>query len=269
MKRFLIAALLALSVCAQAVAEQRIVSLLPSDTEILFALKASSVVAVSNFCNYPPEAAKLEKAGDLYNPNIEKILSLKPDIVITGKWKSSPAAQRLKRAGINVLEIPDADSIATIYSSIKDIGAATGRKAQAKELVASIKARIAAAARHASKSKLRVYVEVDSQHWTVGKGTYINDMLQTAGGVNIFADLKEPYAKVSWESVVARNPDIIISFTPQPVDFTKLPDADKITAVAKGRMISGLDKDIFVRPSPRVAQAVEILVKTFNEAAKK
>ncbi len=270
MKRIALLAALLSSFAVSASAQQKIISLLPSHTEILFALNASSVIAVSNFCNYPPAAAQLEKAGDLYNPNIEKIISLKPDLVVTGSWKSSPAAQRINRAGIKVLEIPDADSITAIYSSIKTIGAAVDRKKQAAQLISSIRAKIAAASSTVKgKARPRVYIEVDLPHWTVGKGTFINDVLKTAGGDNIFADLKEPYAKISWESVVERNPDIIISLTPSPVDYAQLPGADKISAVAKNRVIAGLDKDIFVRPSPRVAQAVEILAKALHETVKK
>jgi len=260
----LFAALLsAAGACAQPA--QRIVSLLPSDTEILFALQAQKVVAVSDFCDYPCNAAKLPKAGDYYNPNIEKIVALKPDMVFTGPWKNN-AAQRLRNAGIKVVEIPESRSIADIYSAITAIGGETGRSRQAQELVKGLSAKIGAlAAKNAAlKRKPRVYVELDSPHWTAGGGSYLNDMIEKAGGANIFSDLPESYARVAWETVAARNPEIIISLSAAKTDFVSLPGAAGIAAVKNKRIVSDLDRNLLTRPSPRVYQALRALSKALH-----
>ncbi|MDD2773667.1 MAG: ABC transporter substrate-binding protein [Elusimicrobiales bacterium] len=247
---------------------RRIISLLPSHTEILFALGVTGVIAVSNFCDYPPKkTAALEKAGDYYNPNIEKILSLKPDIVFTGNWKSVPASGRLRRAGINALEIPDADCIAGIYENIRRIGAAAGKSKEAANLVKSLTAKVAAATAKysAAKPRPRVYIELDAPHWTAGGRSFLNETLENAGGENIFRDLEKPYAQVSWETIVQRNPDVIITLSAAKTNFAALPGANRIAAVRNGRVISSLDKNLLTRPSPRIYLAIEALGQALHE----
>ena len=119
----------------------KIVSLMPAFTEILFSIGASSQVAgVSNYCDWPPEAAKLPRVGDLLAPDIEKMASLKPAAVLIGKWKSSQTAERLKKAGLKVYELPDAGNIGGIYANILAIGEVAGRRKEAAALVARLKA---------------------------------------------------------------------------------------------------------------------------------
>jgi iron complex transport system substrate-binding protein len=269
MKRNRLSALLpilavALPVFAQP--PQRIISLLPSHTEILFALGAADIVAVSNFCDYPPQTASLEKVGDYYNPDIEKILSLKPTLVLTGGWKSASASVRLSRAGINVLEIPDAASISAIYVNIRRIGAAVGRTKEAAVLSKRTVAAVAAVSKkYAAAKRMRVYIELDAPHWTAGSASFLNDVLEKAGGENIFRDLKEPYSQVSWEAVVERNPEVILFLSSAKTDFASLPGAGAISAVKNGRVITSLDKNLLTRPSSRVALAIEALGKALHE----
>ena len=113
----------------------RVVSLMPSYTEIIFALGAGSeLVGVTNFCDRPPEAAKIEKVGDYLRPNAEKIYSLKPDVVFTGRWKGSPLAAGLSALGLKVVEVPPEEKVADIARSARLIAAALGRKKEGEKI---------------------------------------------------------------------------------------------------------------------------------------
>ncbi|MCX5783139.1 MAG: ABC transporter substrate-binding protein [Elusimicrobia bacterium] len=251
MKIFFVFFLLALPARA---AEKRIISLLPSYTEILFALDAKQIVGVSNYCDFPPEALKTEKIGDLWHPNTEKIISLRPDVVIAGKWKSSPAVAALKRFNIKILEIPEAEKIEDIYTTISIIANETDTLPKARELIEEISYAVAEISAKAAvkKNKPRVYIEVDSPQWTAGKNSYLSDMVEKAGGINIFADIKQPYARVSLETIIFRKPDVIISLA-------------KTTGIKIRRLkIAKLDPNIVARPGPRAAQALELIYNAIH-----
>ena len=231
-------------------AAQRIVSFLPSNTEILFAIGASTVVGVSDFCDWPPQALSAEKVGDAFLPNVEKIAALRPDVVFLGE--DGGLALRLKKLGIKTVEVPQAADIAGIARAIRLIGAQTGRNAQADALANRLLAEAAGLEKESEKLKNRprVYIEVDSPRWTAGRGSFISDVLEKAGGINVFADISAAYARVSWETVVSRNPDVIISLSHAKVDYAKLPGADKINAIRNGRVLDSLDKNLISRPGP-------------------
>lgn len=246
---------------------RRVVSLMPSYTEILFELGAGNqLVGVSNFCNFPPETEKIAKTGDLFHPNMEKIFSLKPDVIFAGRWQSSPIVANLRRLGLYVVEIPEPKSVDDIYKAIYTIGVETGRKKEAKSLVRKMKARVNSISAPGDKIKFRprVYIEVDQPFWTAGGQSFISDVVYKSGGLNIFSDISRPYAQVSWESVVEKNPDVIISFSASALEITKRPAAQKITAVIRNAIVDWLDRDAISRPSPRIVESMEKLKKSMG-----
>jgi cobalamin transport system substrate-binding protein len=253
---------------AEIVKKNRIVSLMPSYTEIIFALDAQDqLVGVSNFCNYPAEALKKEKTGDYLRPNFEKIYSLKPDIVFAPQWKNSILLKNLKSLGLNVTQFKDESAIKDIFKTIRIIASKTNKKARGKILIKKLKERLKTISKKTAlnRKKPRVYIEVDNKYWTAGKNSFLSDVIEKAGGENIFVDIKRSYFQTSWESILERNPDIIISLWGNEADYIQKPLAQKISAVSNSQIISNIERDKIARPALRVFEVIEELSLKFNE----
>ncbi|MCX5786171.1 MAG: helical backbone metal receptor [Elusimicrobia bacterium] len=249
---------------------RRVVSLMPSYTEIIFALGAGSeLVGVTNFCDRPPEAAKIEKVGDYLRPNAEKIYSLKPDVVFTGRWKGSGLAAKLSALGLKMVEIPPEAKVADIARSARIIAAALGRKKEGEKLAS----RFLAGPKKASADKTRtfsegakargkpvsVYLEADEGLWTVGGLSFLSDAVERAGGKNIFSAEKKDYFQTSWEEIVTRDPDAIVLLSSSKEEFLKRPMAAGLKAARGGRIITSLDRNAFTRPAPGILGEIEKL----------
>ena len=158
--------------CSAKTAEKnRIISLMPAHTEIIFALGAEDkLVGVSNYCNYPAGALKKEKVGDYLRPNFEKIYALKPDIIFTSEWKNSILLKNLVNLGLNVKQFKNEAGINDIFKTIRLIAAETNKKKEGRELIKKIKKRLASISKKtgANKIKPKVYIEIDRKYWTAG-----------------------------------------------------------------------------------------------------
>jgi len=242
---------------------QRIISLNPAATEILFALGSKNVVGVSESCNYPPEAVKLPKMGGAWTPYVEQIAAARPSIVFV--IENSSAKSRLENLGVKVVEVPDAYDFNRLMDNIDLIGHSVNLETGA--LKSKIARDMDAAAVKLNKTP-RVFVVIDNGLWTAGGDTFINFLITAAGGENIFGLKQTPYSMVSWEAVVEENPDIIISLVPGGEDFSKRLLAAKINAVKNGRIYTLTQKeiDIVSRPGPRTPEAVSILNRIFLRA---
>ena len=248
----------------------RIVSLAPSTTEILFALGLDErIVGVSSFCNYPLKAQEKEKIGTFSHPNIEKILSLRPDIVFCTGLEQAPVISKLKQLDLEVY-VSDPPGIEELFDSIRDMAVLTDRNEEANELINKMKAGI-----EKLRSKTRSIPEEDKasvfiEFWndplmSAGNNSFIGELITLAGGTNIAYDVKRPYSYFSPEEVVKRNPDCII------LAYMVNEDAAKtirerlgwkdISAVKNSRVYSDVDPDIFLRPGPRLVEALEELYK--------
>lgn len=245
-------------------AARRIVSLMPSYTEIIFAIGAGSeLVGVTNFCNWPPGAREKEKVGDYLRPNQEKIYSLKPDIVFAGTWRELALAGSLRDAGVKVVELPEETGIGGIYRTINLIGRELGRKKEAAALIKRMRQEIKG--RPAGSAKPLVYIEADEGGWTAGGESFMSDAVEKAGGENIFAGEDKGYFQASWEAVVRKDPDAVILLSGTKEGFLSRPLARKTRAGANGRIFTGLDRDAFSRPGPRITGEIEKLKKWLNE----
>jgi len=109
------------------------------------------------------------------------------------------------------------------------------------------------------KIKPTVYVELSGQFWTAGNASFISDVIKKAGGHNIFSDVKTPYFQTAWETVINRNPDIIISFSSHKAEITKRQGASALTAVRNSAIIDDLNVDVFSRPSPKITESIKEL----------
>lgn len=247
--RAILPLLLAAALCAPAAAA-RVVSLMPSYTEIVFALGAGGeLVGVTNFCDWPPEAGKIERTGDYLRPSVEKIYSLKPDVVFAGDWASSSSSKQLAGMGVKVVSVPQEKSVADIYSTIRLIAAELGRRAEGEGLVKRLKAELPAPAKG---RPLKTYIEVDSGGWTSGGESFLSDAVRLAGGQNVFGGERRGYFQASWERTVLLNPEAAVLLGGSAAEFGSRPLAGGLPAVKGGRVITGLNRDIFSRPGPRL-----------------
>jgi iron complex transport system substrate-binding protein len=255
-----------------AATKMRIISLAPSSTEILFALGLDDeIVGVSQFCNYPEESRAKEKIGAFSPPAIEKILSLKPDIVFCTGLEQAPAVARLRQIGLKVC-VSDPSTIEGLFASIREIGELTCRRERAAALVEEMRIELdaihAKTAAAAIDKRPKVFIEIwHSPLMTAGRGSLIDELITAAGGVNIAYDTKTPYGSFSAEEVIERNPDCIILAYMQGGDSSRAVGSrlgwNGISAVRKGRVYNDINPDILLRPGPRIVEGVRQLQKRF------
>jgi iron complex transport system substrate-binding protein len=235
---------------------QRIISLAPSVTETLFALGlGEKIVGVTTFCNYPADAATKEKVGDTLRPNIEKIVALKPDLVIASTSSQLEAfVKNLETASIPVY-VSNPRNLKETIESIQKIGDVAGALTAATELTEVLRARVALVhSRIASQAKPKVFVMLGAEPLiTIGGASFLNDLIIQAGGISISADDPGDYPQYSLETVIARQPEVIFL---QAGD-DKLPERLRETPAARNGRVFHLDDDLLLRPGPRIVDGLE------------
>ena len=251
---------------------ERIISLSPSNTEIIFALGLGDrLVGVTEYCNYPPEVQEKEIIGDFANPSIERIVELEPDLVLASTINEKEVPH-LEALGIPVLVV-EPSMLFELYASISLVAEITGVTITGETLIVSMQQRIQAieeiVAVIAAKDKVRVYYEVYSDPlMSAGQDAFINEIISLAGGVNIFGDVNEGYPQISAEVVAERQPQVILypdyHGTAETVmeAMADRPGWESMPAVMDNR-IYAISDDIFSRPGPRVVEAVEAAARLF------
>lgn len=248
---------------------EKVISLAPSNTEILFELGAGDkIIGATEYDHYPEEAKKIERVADAMKFNAEKIISLKPDAVFAYTLGEEEALNSLEAAGIKVFVIQSANSFDDVYGDIEQIAAVMGVEKKGMEIAANIKKTIADVQEKVknAKNKPKVYYEISPapEIFTVGRGTFQHEFFDKAHVDNIFGDL-EGWPKISEEEVLKRNPDVMITTTNYIDDPIKEMKGRKgwsgMKAVQEDQ-VHNLDADIMSRPGPRIGQAVELLAKT-------
>jgi iron complex transport system substrate-binding protein len=255
-----------------AVPPTRIVSIAPSNTEILFAVDAGEqVVGVTKYCNYPEEAQKREQVGGFSAKTIsvEKIVALKPDLVITGDESHQPVIDALVQLNIPVMALK-ASTFEDVYRNIELVGHVTDHGVQASEVVAQMRARVDVVTEKVAAipqaERVSVFWEVfDEPLMTAGPSTFIGQMIELAGGVNVFADVTEEYPEISTEEIVRRDPSVILGpdshsdkLTPELIG--QRPGWETIAATKSGRIVV-INGDIASRAGPRLPEALEAVGK--------
>ena len=252
-------------------APEKIVSLMPSNTEILYALGCGDkIIAVSDYCNYPEDTANKQKLPAGEKLNVEAIIALNPDAAIIGSMTAmEDQVNQLEQAGVKVI-ITEANSLAETYEVIEMIGTITEKEKEAAFLVKNMKGGFDKIKKEAEgKDPPKVYVEVSPLEyglWSCGRNTFIQELIDIVGAKNIFDDV-EGWAAVSEEQVLTRNPDVIIT-TSSPLTGIEDPAGEissranwsKIDAIKNGRVVM-LDSDMISRPGPRLLDAANELVK--------
>ncbi|MGA8943705.1 MAG: ABC transporter substrate-binding protein [Thermoactinomyces sp.] len=241
---------------------KRIVSLMPSNTEILFALGAGDqVVGVTDQDDYPAQAGKLPKVGG-FKVNVEKIVSLKPDLVVANSGNEQEALDQLRSMGIPVL-VTDSQTVKGVYEAIHLISLAANRAREADILVANMEKEIRTiygkVVNIPDDKKAKVWFELDSNLYTVGGDTFLNELIQLAGGKNVAAGLKG-WPKVSPEQVIKWNPDVIITTYGGVEEIKQREGWQSLNAVKENR-IYALDPALVSRPGPRICQGIGQMAK--------
>ena len=259
-----------------AVPPQRIISLAPSNTEILFALDLGpKVVAVDDFSDYPVEAKALPKIGGSSGKyNFEQIVALKPDLILAAEITSPEAIKKLEDLKLTVAVVSVTQtSFDSILNDITLVGQMTGQVEQAqlvtsamKQKMDAIKSKVATA-----KTQPRVYWELDASDpaklFTVGPGNFVNDLITLAGGVNVFGTASKPYPQISVEQVVTANPDVIIlsdaAYGITVESVLKRSGWENIAAVQK-KQVFPIDSNLTNRPGPRIVDGFEAVARLIH-----
>lgn len=253
----------------------RIVSLAPSNTEILFAIGAGEqVVGRDDFSDYPAEAQNLPGVGGGFGDyNIEAIVDLQPDLVLAAEINTPEQVKALADLGITVYLLSNPTTLEEMYGNLELVGRLAGKSEQARDLVESLKGRVAAVDELISQvdSKPTVFYELDgtdpSKPWTAGAGTFIDALIARAGGVNITSDLTGQYMQFSIEELLVRDPEIILlgdaAYGVTPESVAQRTGWTDLQAVKNNR-IYPFDDNLVSRPGPRLVDGLEELARLIH-----
>ena len=245
---------------------RRVISLIPASTELLFAIGAdSAVVGRTSYCDYPPEAKAVPDLGDGIKPNIEALVASRPDLVVLyNSGQNAAVAGRLRELGIAALRI-NTDALSSVPRVARILGKLTGREKAADSLAAVFDTALASATQPRVGRRPRVLVLVWEQPpMTIGRGSFLSELVERAGGENLFADVTSSSGVVSIEAVAARDPDLIFTTVEWPSGFATRPEWQVVPAVRRHRFlhVSGSEFDW---PSPRSPQAIRQLSAKLKE----
>ncbi len=274
----LVACLCGVATGAQEGTPRRIISFIPAVTEMLFALGAGDrVVAVGSFDKYPAEINKLPRVGALLDPDLERIISLKPDLVTVYGSQTDLRAQ-LERAQVPLFLYSHAE-LSDVTKTILDLGARVGRTERARELTGGIERKVEAVRQRVSSQRRPRTLIVFGRESAALRGIYasggygfIHDMVTAAGGDNVFADLKQQAVQATTELIIARRPDVILELRAEPLNEEQLvreinawKPLSSVPAVRNGRVHIIADLRTVI-PGPRVAEGVDVIARVLHGA---
>lgn len=255
---------------------QKIVSLAPSNTEILFAVGAGEqVVGRDAFSDYPQEALVLPDVGGGWGElNNELIVSLQPDLVLAAQINTAEQVKTLEDLGLTVYYLPNPTDMAGLYANLREVARLTGQESQAEDLISELESRVAAVVEKIAPLSYHplVFYELDSTDpnapWTPGPGTFIDLLIGMAGGANLGSTLQGEWVQVSVEELISSNPDIILLGDYvwggiQPEDVAARPGWEVIAAVEK-EQVYPFDDNLVSRPGPRMVDGLEELARLLH-----
>ncbi len=232
----------------------RIVSLSPGMTEVLFAIGGQDMlVGVTTYCDYPAACQALPRVGDFSHPSLERIIGLQPGLVIVNLPEQNRIKAELEQFKIPIF-VTAPESLGDIYREITKLGRMIGRIRAADSLAE----RMRQAIRPTGRKSRTVYIELSPRPLiTVGKTSFLSEMVEMAGGKNIFDDLDKPYPVIQQEEVIRRDPAVIVVLHPEGI-LNRIGWA-KIEAVKNNRVYADLDQDLLLRPGPRLINGFQEL----------
>ncbi len=259
-------------------APRRIISLAPSITETLFAIGAGDkVVGVTTFDDYPPEVKRIFKVGGFSNPNLERILYLKPDLVLGISNIHAEIVKRLRKLKVPCFTFKLFDKLSKLYYEIEVLGKLTGREKSAENLVKRIEKKIYQLREKGRilKKHPRVFMAIwDNPLVTIGRGSYIHELIEIAGGKSITSSLPAPFPLYSIENLAKESPDIIVVAGGKGgMSLSK----ERVLRMLKGRGIKAVEEgnvyevegNLLFRLSPRIVDGINALYEIFRRWAEK
>jgi iron complex transport system substrate-binding protein len=248
---------------------QRIITLAPNLTEIVYAIGAGNrLVGNTTFCDYPPEAKRVAKVGDTLQPNIERIIALRPEVIfVSTASQLETFTKQLDERGIAVF-VTDPHDLEGVFRSIKTLGDLLGQQAQAEELVGNLRSR-AAAVEDAVKARppVTVFYQVSpSPLWTAGRRSWITDLIRRAGGQSVTAEVEGEWMRYSDEAAMASRPEAIIMATSDSMNGEKMEVAAALqkSPAALDKHVYGINGDFLSRPGPRLVDGLEQMARVLH-----
>jgi iron complex transport system substrate-binding protein len=253
---------------------ERAISLAPNITEMIFAVGAGDrLVGVTAYCNYPPEATAIEKVGDTQTPNIERIIALKPQIVFISTASQLEAFSRtLKDQGISVY-VTNPKGLTGVFRNMTELGTLFGRGEYANGVVISLAGRESWIRHQANYGQgrmprndkpPRVFVQISREPlFTIGRDSFLTEIVETAGGVSTTKDIATAYPTISKETALAMDPEVI--FLSDSDDNREPSEALKYSSAVRNGRVYKIDADIISRPGPRLVDALEDMASKLRE----
>jgi iron complex transport system substrate-binding protein len=255
-------------------APQRIISLAPNLTEILFALSSGNkIVGLTRFCNYPPEAARIEKVGGILDPSLEKIIALQPDLILAFRGTPLEVLNKLRSSGLLLFVFDEGEKITELFSLIKTIGLITRNEDKASQLLFNLESRLKEVQKRiqTTRTRPRVFITLASPGlWTCGRQSFLHDLIELAGGQNVAAFESRRWFTLKIEDLLRSSPEIIVILAPdfrayeaRKDYFLKEESLKNVPAIRASRF-GWLHEDEASRFGPRLIKALEELVRLLH-----
>ena len=244
---------------------ERAVSLAPNLTENIFAIGAGNrLVGVTTYCNYPKEAEQIAKIGDTINPNLESIIALKPQIVFISTASQIESFSKILEGQNILVFVTNPSSIDGVYQSLFQLGAVLNENENAATLVASLKRRAAEVEiQTTSAEDTKVFVQISREPlFTIGKTSFITDLINRAGGISVTANTADAYPKFSKETALALQPEAIILSDSE--DNRAPNEVFKDSPAMKNGRVFKINADLLSRPGPRMFDALEQIARALH-----
>jgi iron complex transport system substrate-binding protein len=247
----------------------RFISLAPNLTEIVYAISAGDgLVGRTTYCNYPPEAKKVEEVGDTLKPSIEKIIALRPQVVFVSTASQLEAFTSELDAHHIAVYVTDSHDLEGVFRSIERVADLLKRRPQADELLKQLRARVAAVEEKVkSRPPVKVFYQVsDEPLYTIGRDAFLTDLIRRAGGMSVTADIPGAWPRYSAESALAAKPEAIVLPTGGSMGDANSNAAKALKrspAVASGRVYK-MNDDHLSRPGPRSVDGLEELARALH-----
>ncbi|HEY8228580.1 MAG TPA: cobalamin-binding protein [Pyrinomonadaceae bacterium] len=250
----------------------RVVSLAPNLTEIVFAIGAGNrLVGRTSYCDFPPEAKAVAEVGDTLHPSLERIVALKPQLVLVSTASQLEVfTKQLQEHDIAVF-VTDPHDLEGVFRSIQQIGEIVGASDKAKQVVDALKARVTSVEEKVKgRTPVRVFYQLSAEPlYTAGKDSFVNDLLRRAGAISVTADVPGAWPKFSAEAALATKPEAIILPTGGSMGDNNKIVADALKrspAVLAGRVYK-INDDHLVRPGPRAVDGLEETARALHPEA--
>jgi len=246
----------------------RLVSLSASNTEILFALGLEDrIVGVDDYSDYPPAAKNKPKVGGFATTELEKVVAAEPDLVLASNIHTKTVVGELEHRGLKVMVV-DSPDVKGVLDRIRLVGKTTGREREAEALVSQMKSKIdLVEARLAGVEPVKVFYELSPSLHTAGQGTFVDDMIRLAGGINVAAGAGKGWPQLNQESLFMLDPEVILladhSAGQTPEQAAARPGWKQISAVKSGRVFT-IDPNLANRAGPRVVEGLELMAKMLH-----